>query len=385
MKRLALMATLVFIALAASAAVDLSKMEADVAAKKAVLANAKTRTAEKLRARYELMKWELLTCEEKDYADKEKEMIEFLSDPGETPPADFVAFLLGTVHRDRETPYRRIDVFAVADKVSRTEMKARWQYFRSRLQAILSLKQNWTWRSLDRETSFERALELVAECESEPETVKGHELDLFKFRFAALVALAKYEEAEALAEKTLALNDPKISPYVLPVLGDYYRDRAKRYYDDDEPSVLRKAEAAYAKYVSLPDISKKMTQIYFNALKSLGEVRLQLGDFAGARSAAETLKASRRPGADNRDADTLLADVAFASGDYSRAAELFAALREPEKKKELDGKRLINYAIALKVLGRRDECLKIIEAAKAKNGKYIRQRLDFHSERLSAK
>lgn len=380
MKKLLFACPLVALALGAVAAPDpdLSKTDEIVAQCKAVAADKAKKPVERARARYELIKLELLTCEDAAFAAKKAEMMDFLSKPGDLPARDYVEFLYNTVANDRQEIFDLPDVDALADAASKGDPAARAAFWTRRIGA-----RGWgEKRSYDPNRTWERRLELIDAAEKDAEAAaKLNPGVLIKARLECYRGLDRYDDFAALVARE-AEKAPKPGDRATLLTGqaDFLRARAARFFSEPHGPTLREAVALYDQAAALCAGEKRLVgaRPHQVALKSAAECLLAAKDYAGCRARLKTLAEvtpeKQRP---NLDAAMVLGDCAFAERKWE---ESVTAYRSAEAK--LDIKRKLNLGHALFALGRKKEALPILEFAAQKGNKYAKLRYQYDLQKL---
>jgi len=380
MKNLHFACPLIVLALGAAAApaLDLSKPDEVAAGYKAVIADKAKKPVERARARYELIKLELLTCADAAFAAKKAEMTDFLSKPGDLPPREYVDFLYNTVANDGQDIFDLPDIDAFADAASKGDPAARAAFWMRRIGA-----RGWgEKRSYDPNRTWERRLELIAAAEKD--MVASAKLDPFalvKARLECYRGLGQYEDFAALVAKTVEkVEKPGDRVTLLTGQAGFLRARAARFFSDPHAPTLREAVALYDRVAALCAAEKRLSgaRPHQVALRSAAECLLAARDYDGCRARLKTLvevtPEKHRP---NLDAAVILGDCAFAERKWEEAVTSY---RSAEAK--LDLKRKLNLGHALYALGRKKEALPILELAAQKGNKYAKLRYQYDLQKL---
>ena len=355
---------------------DLGAKDAKIAALKATIADPKAKPGAVINAKYELLRWDMLLCEDADFPARRKAMLDFLSKvPDGIPVQEYVTFLYRTVGYEKRgwgmpKPFAYPDVDELADRATRTaDRAARLHYYTSRIASMAFRANN---KDLDPKTSREARLELIAAAEKDP-LMKGTDPVVFAgWRFAALRDLGRDADAVALAEGFISASTNVVAKKtMLTNLAEFHILRAKRYCDESEPSVIRKAEACYEQILELSPDPKRNRQDRLRAFGGLARCRFERKDYDGQRAAtAEYLKIEAK-GKSVIELHELAGDAAYAEGKWQLAVDEYLAAGGLQMR---DLPRKLRLAGAYHALGRDAEAVPILEFACEKGNKFSKAR-----------
>lgn len=359
---------------AAGAALDLAKVDSEIAALKAKETDAKT-PLQRYKAKYDRLKLELLVCEDAAFEGKLAEMTAHLSDRGDCPAADYISFLFATVGYDatRQRTFTPPDLLSLAEKASRGDEKARLAYFTGAIrhyERMLAFELT----ALDERYSREARLNFIDRSLKDPLLAKARGTVL-EAKANVLRSLDRKADAEKLMVSSAAESD-SLALRFLPLLAAAYADDAKRFYGEPDRPTLAKATEALDRYFALKNVVQRDKSGYQKACELRAQIELDRGKPQDAVPWAERLVAARG-GETNVVAATLLGDAAYATGDWNRAAAAYAAgdAKLPWRVRE-------RFARALFAAGRKEEALKQVELTASKAGKYKRQELNHAAEKI---
>ena len=360
---------------AAGAALDLAKVDSEIAVLKAKETNAKTSPLQRYKAKYDRLKLELLVCEDAAFEGKLAEMTAHLSDRGDCPAADYISFLFVTVGYDatRQRTFTPPDLLSLAEKASRGDEKARLAYFTGAIrhyERMLAFELT----ALDERYSREARLNFIDRSLKDPLLAKARGTVL-EAKVNVLRSLDRKADAEKLMVSSAAESD-SLALRFLPLLAAAYADDAKRFYGEPDRPTLAKATEALDRYFALKNVVQRDKSGYQKACELRAQIELDRGKPQDAVPWAERLVAARG-GETNVVAATLLGDAAYATGDWNRAAAAYAAgdAKLPWRVRE-------RFARALFAAGRKEEALKQVELTASKAGKYKRQELNHAAEKI---
>ena len=364
-----------------TAAPNLVTMDADIAARKAVLDDPKASAYKKHCAAFALAKWKLLTCEDADYAAAKAEAMKLVTDRGALSNGDYVDFLYMVAEREASDMLQLPDIDELADAATkggsptnRVDCQARRNYYSRRIGAIGAAQRT---KSLNPKRSAAVRLALVDAAEKEP-LLTGYAGEVAAWRYEALLSDGKYDEAEKFAAPLSVSTNVQTAAEWSYRLGAFYVARAARYFDEPDAATLKKAEAAYLAAIAAADQPKRRGPQYSRGWQALGPIRLQLKDYAGVREVADKLDEmtgeKQRP---NLTAAGLRGDAAFAERKWEEAAKAYEIVGEKH-----DLRQALNLAKCYLALGRKADAVPLLEFASKKGNKYTRQRYAFDLEKL---
>lgn len=358
-------------AFAAGPSVDLGRIEADVAALRAKETKDGVSGQDRLKAKYDRLKLEMLICEDGDYPAKRREMLDFLANPGTAAPEAYVNFLFANVGYDatKQRQFEVPDLLALAEKASRGNEAARLAYFTGGVrhyERMLAFDPT----ALDPRFTREERLAFIERALTDPLLAKQRAAVLAA-KADVLRALDRKDEAEKLM-RAAADESVSLALRFLPKLAEAFVNDAARFYDRPDPATLGKAKEALDRYFALADVSKRDHGGYLKACEQRARIELDLADPAEAVRWTERLVAATRTGETNQVAAVLFGDAAYRAGDWKRAADMYALARE-----KLPWRVREKFARALYASGRLEEARKETELAAAKAGKYKRQELRY--------
>ena len=355
------------LATSASAAVrfssDLTKMEENRAAIKAVLADPKATPAQKLWATYDDLKWDLFTCEDKDFPAKKAAMQKLITVRGSLDKAVYLDFIYG-LQRENPGAFRMPNLWEIADRETKGEAKFRTSYYRRRLEAMRgAIRFRGT---IDPDNTAEARLKLLDAAEKDP-AVDQKGINYEASRFDCYVDLGDDVRAEAMLGKMSASTNLGVRVEWLAKGAEWYKNRSVRYYSEPSAAMLRKVVAC-CDGILATDFPRKRGNADAKASLMKAEALCQIGDTAGARKALDKLASLSKDKKLGLDGAKVLFDVAFAEKQWSEAADALAPFAD-----KLDADWSIKCAQALVAAGRRREALPYLETASKKcRNKYKR-------------
>lgn len=347
---------------------DLTKMDENRAAIRAVLADPQAKPSAKLWAKYDDLKWDLYTCEDKDFPAKKAAMLKLITERGDLEKGLYVDFLYG-LGRENLGPVQIPDLWPILDRETKGEPKLRLQYYLNRLAAM---RRAVLWRgTYNPAYSVEARLKLIDEMEKDP-AVDRSRFDFAGNRFECWVDLgdrAKIEEA--LQTGITATNVPTRLKW-LAKGADYYKAQAERYYAEPDPATLRKV-VAFCDLILATDYQRKDARALSKAAYLKADSLCRIGDVSGARAALVTYATFCKDGKLTLDGAKVLFDVCSAEKKWVEAADALTPFA-----KDLDAEWNVKCAQALAAAGRRREALPFLEAASKKcRNKYKRDGYDY--------
>ena len=353
---------------------DLTKMDENRAAIKAVLADPKATPVQKLCATYDDLTWELFTCEDKDFPAKKAAMLKLITERGGLDKSVYIDFLYG-LQRENPGVFRMPDLWALIDRETKGEAKFRTNSYQRRLEAMRgAIRYHGT---LDPDCTAEARLKLLDEAERDP-AVDRSRLDFDGARFACYVDLGDVARAEALLGKMSATTNLGVRVEWLAKGAEWYRDRSERYYSEPDAALLRKAVACCDGILATD--TRKRGNADGKAALMKAEALCRTGDFAGARKALDKLASLAKDKKLGIDGAKILFDVAFAEKKWSEAADALQPFAD-----RLDADWSIRCAQALVAAGRRREALPYLETASKKcRNKYKRDNYGYLLNRYQA-
>ena len=355
------------LATSASAAVrfnpDLTKMDENRAAIKAVLADPKATPVQKLCATYDDLKWELFTCEDKDFPAKKAAMLKLITERGSLDKAVYLEFVYG-LQRDNPGVFRMPNLWEIIDRETKGEAKFRTNYYRRRLEAMrgaIRLR-----GSFDPANSVEARLKLLDEAEKDP-AVDQKNIDYVASRFDCYVDLGDNARAEEILGKMSASTNLGARVEWLARGAEWYKNRSVRYYAEPSAAMLRKVVAC-CDGILATDFPRKRGNADAKAAQMKADALCQIGDYAEARKALDKLASLSKDKKLGIDGAKVLFDVAYAEKKWSEAADVLAPFAD-----KIDADWSVKCAQALVAAGRRREALPYLETASKKcRNKYKR-------------
>ena len=218
---------------------NLTKMEENRAAIKAVLADPKATPAQKLWATYDDLKWDLFTCEDKDFPAKKAAMLKLISERGSLDKSVYLDFIYG-LQRENPGAFRMPNLWEIADRETKGEAKFRTNYYRRRLETMRgAIRFHGTF---DPANSVEARLKLLDAAEKDP-AVDRSRIDFDDARFYCYVDLGDDARAEAILGKMSASTNLGVRVEWLAKGAEWYKNRSVRYYSEPDAAMLRKVVA----------------------------------------------------------------------------------------------------------------------------------------------
>ena len=355
------------LATSASAAVrfnsDLTKMDENRAAIKAVLADPKATPAQKLWATYDDLKWELFTCEDKDFPAKKAAMLKLITERGSWDKDVYLDFIYGLL-RENPGAFRMPNIWEIADRETKGEAKFRTNYYRRRLETMRgAIRFHGTF---DPANSVESRLKLLDEAEKDP-VVDRSRIDFDDARFYCYVDLGDDARAEAILGKMSASTNLGARVDWLAKGAEWYKNRSVRYYSEPSAAMLRKVVAC-CDGILATDFPRKRGNADAKAALTKADALCLIGDYAEARKALDKLASLAKDKKLGLDGAKILFDVAYAEKKWSEAADALQPFAD-----RLDADWSIRCAQALVAAGRRREALPYLETASKKcRNKYKR-------------
>ena len=256
------------------------------------------------------------------------------------------------------------DKAAEAWKIAENEPELHGRYYEGILPAARG--QNVT---LDPSQSAERTLEICRKALEDPAVTGGRRMTILHREIDALLGLGRNDEAEQRILSLAATTDPRARATWCRRLGEFYVERARRYYLPSHEPTLRKALAAYTD-ANLADPRDTRT------IDALCSISLGLKDYWEAeRAVARQIELDK--GATNVWARTRLGRIAYGKGDYAAAASAFGSA---EEKLEVPDRLL--YARSLKVLGRIAEAVAQLEKVEKVDNRFRKSTDRFYIQHL---
>ena len=213
--------------------------------------------------------------------------------------------------------------------------------------------------TLDPALSSEHVLEICRKALDDPAVTGGRRQTLQGREVDALIDLGREAEAEQRLLSLAATTDQRLRAMWSRRLGDFYVERARRYYRPSHAPTLLKALAAYND-ASLADPRD------LRAAESIYNTAMTLKDYAAAERAVER-RVEIDKGATNVWSWSRLGRIAYAKGDYASAA---AACGSAEEKLDVPERKL--YAHALKALGRIEETIAQLEKIEKVDNRFMK-------------
>ena len=348
---------------------DLAKMEENREAIRKVLADPKASAYDKLVAKYDDLKWDLFTCEDKDFAAKKAAMTKLIAERGEIEKAVYLRFLYEVVHRDNQGVMKYPDIWEIADRETKGEEKLRADYYSRRI-TMMAVAQRWR-GTVNPSVSAEARLKLVEQMEKDP-AVPAARRDGDGQRCACLLDMGRYAEAERLMQQRAATTNVTQRKKWLCELANFYNDRANRYYADRDPATLRKIVGVSDQKLAC-DPNGKDAGFCRKTLSMKASALIELGELAEARKSVDASVKFTKDGKGDFDIAKQYATIAFKEGKWDEVAERLAPYA-----KDLDADWNITCAQALAAAGRRKEAIPYLEGAKKKcRNKYKRDGYEY--------
>ena len=347
---------------------DLTKMEENRAAIKAVLADPKATPVQKLCATYDDLKWELFTCEDKDFPAKKAAMLKLITERGSWDKAVYLEFVYG-LQRDNPGVFRMPNLWEIIDRETKGEAKFRTNYYRRRLEAMRGAIRFHG--SFNPANSVEARLKLLDEAEKDP-AVDQKGIDYAASRFDCYVDLGDDAKAESLLNGQIASTNLAVRLTWFAKGAEWYKNRSVRYYSEPSAAMLRKVIAC-CDGVLATESPHKRGNADAKAAQMKADALCLIGDTAEARKALDKLASLSKDKKLGVDGAKILFDVAYAEKQWSEAADALQPFAD-----KLDADWSIKCAQALVAAGRRRESLPYLEAALKKcRNKYKRDNYSY--------
>ncbi len=207
--------------------------------------------------------------------------------------------------------------------------------------------------------SSEHVLEICRKALDDPAVTGGRRQTLQGREVDALIDLGREAEAEQRLLSLAATTDQRLRAMWSKRLGDFYVERARRYFLPSHEPTLQKALAAYND-AALADPRD------WRAVESIYSTAMTLKDYVTAERAV-ALRVGIDKGATNLWTWSRLGCIAYAKGDYASAATAFGSA---EDKLDLPERKL--YARALKALGRIEETIAQLEKIEKVDNRFMK-------------
>lgn len=206
-------------------------------------------------------------------------------------------------------------------KIAKDDAKARREVYKEVLEKI---RKNNVYGngSLDPKLSAEHALELIDKAEADSEVMAlGH----FSWgRIEILKSLERYDEVKKiLVNNTLKPfdltkgGDLNAKAEALMALGNFFVERASRYYAKPNEQLLRNAVCVYS------NVPTNALRHYPNSLLFSARALYQIGDYQAAIEMAKRHVAITKDQKGDRFDNQILGDCYYELGDYEKAVEHF--------------------------------------------------------------
>lgn len=320
------------------------------------------RPIDALKARYNELKEEALTCPDEAFEAKRDELLKFIASPGETNPLALVEFYVDVVRKDGHGIFDKPDVFALAKAAAGNDILARQKYCNARFDAFY-----WAMHGqgagIDKSCSTEARLAFAEEVmANEVPTMRNKAREV---KLDCLKELGRYDDCVAFLTDEIAKADSastKTEVYIM--LADFYIWSASRYFSDSDKPTLEKAVEVLRKATENPADYRDKRRYPANLVK-LADLEWKLGRKVEARAALD--KAEEFEKKVSADVAAKRGDFAFAEGDYATAADLWLPIANNWR-----WEKRVNLVRALYAAGRKAEAEPHLEFLSKNGNKYVR-------------
>lgn len=192
--------------------------------------------------------------------------------------------------------------------------------------------------------SDEHKLELAEKAIADTAIPEREKKLFFDRKFEALKGLERFADVENMLLARAASTNAWQRAEASAQLGDFYVERAQRYYGDPEPTLLRKALASYAVATAHQPLNGGYVAKQVAAL-------MQLGEYDEAIAKNDLLVSLTRDKVADKSMNKTYADCHYYKGDYAKACEYY------DKFDDGDQKMQRRYAEALYAVGRYDDAI----------------------------
>ena len=292
------------------------------------------------RVKYDYAKFMLDSALDDDPGKWEKAMADAFSAPGVSAKTKLDFLQAGVPGLDFETEGR---------KVAEGDTGARSDYYRrvtepNRFYGGIGVKKLED--ALRKGVSCEHMLAL---CDEALASVPPQDVPLFIGRKSiALTRLERFKEAEQLLLTSAATTNASLRRTYLGMLGDFYADRATRYYAEPYAPMLRKALRAYQERLELDPRNGGFARAVVNTAMKTADwklAKLCLDNYCAVFCAEKPDAFAAR----------YYGDVHYGLGDYEKACEYYGLYNLPNSRSLPDSNS--RYAEALYACGRYEEAI----------------------------
>ena len=310
---------------------------------------------------------EMLICEDKDFAAKEKVFEDFIANPG-LGEDDRVRFLFDLAGKD-DFKFRRVELYKTVEKLAMASTNASVHaIFYERANRVMT-PSHWSWcTDLLPEFSADARLQLVERVQSDP-VVKEHVergwLPVKRWRIETLQQLGRYDEAEKiLRESVEQATEKNAKSGAAASLAKFYEECATRWYDEPNAEMLKKALGIWELAAALGN---------GQASASAARLALKLGDLKTAHTWVDKAVAAQKDQKPTVDLILIQGDIAYAERNWKEAATWYA--QYPENRS--DWRLLHKIAGAFHAAGDNAKAVEFLKAARKKCGnRYEQPHLD---------
>lgn len=216
-------------------------------------------------------------------------------------------------------------------------------------ECISSIKRAQGWQNdggnmLSYAHSDERRLAIAEKAIDDPKIPSREKGQFYDAKFEALNAMERFAEAEDLLMMRAASTNANQRASASAQLGDFYVERAKRYYSDHEPSLLRKALAAYAVALAHDPKNGGYIRKQVNAL-------MLLKNYDKAIERTDHWVELTRDKKPEREMLKIYAECWYYKGNYEKACEYYDQFDDNDRQLQR------RYAESLYAIGRYDDAI----------------------------
>ena len=234
-----------------------------------------------------------------------------------------------------------LDFVTLGWKIAEPEHESHWIYYNYALRLLKTAGWNQNLR-LEAKHSGERAVEICERALRDP-AIRDKRFYLESIT-GELVNLRRPAEAEQILLSNAATTNANDRHHYSLILGDFYKEQAKRYYDEPYAPLMEKAIAAYTDAgLAWPKDS--------NSPRKIGATALEIGDYDRAIASFEKAILLEQ-GKTNRWVAVPLGDAYYGKKDWARATTCYGLSVE-----NLPLPSLMRHCKALYALGRFEETL----------------------------
>ncbi len=337
-------------------------------------------------AGYQLAKRECFLCPDADLPKAEAALKALLLDPKQDAGAR-LAKLKGIFQES--LPFD-VDVLGKAAKIKQQsdDPAVHLRYYLDMADYMSVMYGGWSWGQeqpgndhLNPAYSYEARVDFMDKGIADPKVVNKTPLHYHKAWL--LDKLERFAEAEQLYLMQTANSNAAERADAFVNYARFLEGRAARYYTPAWTPYLKQATAAYLQALSVGVGPKTPGNWGFK--ESAANCALKAGDFHAARTVLDAIVAASK-GATNDFVRIRLGRIAWAEKDYAGVVALYPPVDSPlNTREQYPMEDRANVAKALKLLGREEEELRVLEILKNKADRNWKSYYAFAYDRLKAK